>query len=132
MSIEDEFAIRNLLAKTALAADEGTLDEYLGFFTEDGVFDVMGAAREGREAMRAGTEGGRTSGNVGPGSHTIHVLAASDVQVNGDEATALSSFVFYRDTHETPVANLVGRYHDRLRRTDGGWKLAYRRVQIGS
>jgi len=131
-TVQDELEVRNLLARLARLADEGDLDEYLTVFTEDAVMELPGGPpRTGHAGLRAGAEAGRSSGATGPGSHTIHLLHQSHVVVDGDEATSTTAFTFLRDTAGTPTVALVGRYHDRFRRTPEGWKLAHRRTQVG-
>jgi hypothetical protein len=50
---------------------------------------------------------------------------------SGDTATARSYWSFWADTATAPVVRSLGEYHDRFRRTAGGWKLAHRTVIMG-
>ncbi len=61
-----------------------------------------------------------------------HFVTVYHVDVDGDEATALT----YHTSHQVPAVEpdvarvVVGRYHDRLRRTDAGWKIATKAMEI--
>jgi ketosteroid isomerase-like protein len=126
----DELEIRNVLATFALATDVGTVDDYMGLLTDDAVIELAGRPpRKGAEELRAGAEAGRSSGTLGRGSHTIHMLGASSVTVDGDTASALTPFVFFRTTDDVPTPSVAGHYHDAFRRTDVGWKLAHSRME---
>jgi ketosteroid isomerase-like protein len=45
-----------------------------------------------------------------------------------DVAFAHSYFLFVRDADTGPVIGLTGRYHDTLRRSAAGWKMAHRQI----
>jgi ketosteroid isomerase-like protein len=55
-----------------------------------------------------------------------HFLSVYHVDVDGDAATALVYHTSHRLFDRSPgtVHRLVGRYHNELRRTDGGWKIS--------
>ena len=128
----DELAIRNLVAKIAHAADQGELDEYLEFFTEDASWEMPDAPRRGRAEIRAGAEERRRTGLTGPGSASRHVIATLAVTLAGEgDAVADSTFIFFRQTATNPTIFNMGHYHDDLRFVDGGWRLARRRITIG-
>jgi 3-phenylpropionate/cinnamic acid dioxygenase small subunit len=68
-----------------------------------------------------------------PPSRTCHVV--SNVQITataaaGDEVTVKSRFLVYRNRVETETDFLVGKREDVLRRVDGGWKIARRRIVL--
>jgi ketosteroid isomerase-like protein len=126
----DELEIRNVLAAFALATDIGTVDDYMALLTDDAVIELAGRPpRNGTNELRAGAETGRSSGALGPGSHTIHMLGASIVTLDGDTASALTPFVFFGSTDAIPAPAVAGHYHDTFRRSDVGWKLTHRRMQ---
>jgi 3-phenylpropionate/cinnamic acid dioxygenase small subunit len=62
-----------------------------------------------------------------------HLVSVYHVDVDGDEATALT----YHTSHQIDKADpdsvgvIVARYHDRLRRIDGAWKIASKEMEIG-
>jgi 3-phenylpropionate/cinnamic acid dioxygenase small subunit len=128
---EDERQIRNLIARLAHLADYGDLDEYMSLFTEDAVWDLVDGSCRGHAAIRADRVHRRGSGAQGPGSHTRHVNTTLWIEVDGtDVASAHSYFLFIRAADGTPTLGLTGRYHDTLRRTPNGWKMAHRRIVL--
>lgn len=125
----DEVEIRNLLARIAQLADEGSVEEYIECFTRDAVWGGAGFAdRRGHASLLEGARERRSTGTAGPGTHTRHLVSTAVVDVAGDQATACSTFLFYRDTNAKPVLDRMGRYDDRFERTATGWKLSARMI----
>jgi uncharacterized protein (TIGR02246 family) len=129
--VADELDVRNVVARLAQLADDGDLDDYIDLFTDDAHWAMPGAPRTGKADIRAGGEARRATGEAGPGSASRHVITTVAVQVDGDEATADSYWLFYVDTTSAPTLKLCGAYHDTLRRTPAGWKLARRDITFG-
>jgi len=126
----DELQVRNVLAAFAVATDIGSVDDYMGLLADDAVIELAGRPkRNGTEELRAGADAGRSSGTLGPGSHTIHLLGASGVAVEGDTASATTPFVFFSSTDGVAVPAVAGHYYDEFRRTEAGWRLTHRRMQ---
>jgi uncharacterized protein (TIGR02246 family) len=127
-----ELKIRNLIARIALLADQGDLDEYVDQFTEDAVWVFPGAPRHGRDDIRAGAEERRATAVTGPGSNTRHVLTTISVQVGGEDlASAESYFLFYQNTTTAPTLFNMGHYHDTFTRQGDVWRLAQRDITLG-
>lgn len=127
--LADEMEIRNLLARFAQASDEGDLDDYLACMTEDARWGGTGfPERRGHAAIRAGAEERRASGIAGPGTHTRHLISTTAVDVEGDTASARSIFLFYGETHATPVLQMMGVWEDEFVRSAAGWKLSRRTI----
>jgi ethylbenzene dioxygenase subunit beta len=66
-----------------------------------------------------------------PPSHTCHTL--SNIAVEGDADTQVAvhaNFALYRTRGESEQDLYVGRRHDVLRRVDGDWKIAYRKILL--
>jgi uncharacterized protein (TIGR02246 family) len=129
----DEWAVRNTVARVAQYADGlGTVDEYAALFTEDAEWLMPGAPRRGRAEIRAGSVERRAAGGVGPGSNSRHMVSTVAVEFTGpDEAVVDSYWVYWVDTHESPRVQLLGHYHDTVRRTPEGWLLARREITFG-
>jgi 3-phenylpropionate/cinnamic acid dioxygenase small subunit len=67
-----------------------------------------------------------------PPSRTRHIIANVEVEP-GDTATELkvySNFIVYRTRAETEQDLYVGARQDLLRRVDGAWKIAYRKLVL--
>ncbi len=127
-----ELAVRNAIARIAILADQGDLDEYIDQFTEDSVWDLPDAPRRGRADIRAGAEQRRAEGTTGPGSATRHVITTVAVQLEGsDTAVADSYFVFMQNTTSSPTIFNMGSYHDLFTRESGVWRLARRQITLG-
>ena len=129
--MSDELEIRNLVARLAMLADDGDLEEYAALFADDARWEMPGAVIEGRENLLAGATERRAVGNVGPGSETRHVIATQAVTLDGDEAISDAYWQFWVNTATEPSVALFGTYRDRLVRTDSGWKLARRDISYG-
>jgi 3-phenylpropionate/cinnamic acid dioxygenase small subunit len=127
-----ELAIRNLIARIALLADQGDLDEYADQFTEESVWAFPGAPRHGRADIRAGAEGRRVDGLTGPGSASRHVITNISVTIDGpDHASADSYFLFLRNTAAVPSIFNMGSYRDHFVRQGATWRLARRDITLG-
>jgi uncharacterized protein (TIGR02246 family) len=130
--LADELEIRNLVARLAQLADMGDLNEYVSLFTEDASWEMPGAPRTGRADIMAGAQDRRSSGTTGPGSNTRHVISTLSVHADGsDQATSDCYWLFYANTTSTASVQLMGHYHDTLRRDTDGWKLARREIAFG-
>lgn len=129
--MSDDAAIRNVVARLAILADEGDLEEYVDLFTDDARWDMPGGELQGRDNLLAGAIERRAAGTVGPGSNTRHVITTQAVAVDGDEAASDSYFQFWVNTATEPSIALFGTYRDRLVQTESGWKLAHRVISFG-
>lgn len=128
----DELQIRNLIARVAQLADHGDAEEYAGLFTEDAAWEFPGGPRHGRADILAGARDRRRQRVTGPGSATRHIIATVAVRVvDAATATADSYFQFWRDTATAPTLFNMGHYHDELRREDGAWRIARRKITLG-
>jgi 3-phenylpropionate/cinnamic acid dioxygenase small subunit len=68
-----------------------------------------------------------------PPSRTCHMVSNIQVGPAGPspaEVTVTSRFLVYRNRVETETDLLVGKREDVLRRIDGGWKIARRRIVL--
>ncbi|MCW5720808.1 MAG: 3-phenylpropionate/cinnamic acid dioxygenase subunit beta [Devosia sp.] len=67
-----------------------------------------------------------------PPSRMVHYVSNVHVTaVEGDEMAVRSNIYIYRSRIETEEDKYYGKRHDRLRRVDGVWKLARRKVVLG-
>jgi uncharacterized protein (TIGR02246 family) len=110
---EDRDEILQLLYRYNHAIDSGDALGWAGTFTPDGVFDVAGQVRSGRDelvAFAAGVHGYR------------HTVVNPVVDVAGDAATVRAYWVVYQGT----AVAALGTYEDEVVRTPGGWRFAKR------
>jgi len=126
--VADELAIRNLISRIALLADQGDLDEYVDQFTEDSVWAFPLGPRSGRADIRAGAEERRAGGVTGPGNASRHIITTVSVKIDGpNSATSDSYWLFYR----SPTLFNMGLYHDTFARQGDVWRLARRDITVG-
>ncbi len=132
-SVEDELAIRNLLARVLHEGDAGPLDAYRPLFTDDAVWSMPGVVHEGVDAIVAGVQQRRAEGLTGPGSGKRHVLTSTEVRLHGEEATVRSVWLLVGGDGLTADLLRFGTYDDVVRRdADGTWRLAERRITFGN
>ena len=151
--------VEEFLYREAELLDERRFEEWLALFTEDAHYWMpmrrnVPRDEPEREFTRSGAdvnwfdEGKDTLTRrvrqiltgihwaEEPPSRTCHVVA--NVQILGatpagptpDEVTVKSRFVVYRNRVETETDFLVGKREDLLRRVDGGWRIARRKIVL--
>jgi 3-phenylpropionate/cinnamic acid dioxygenase small subunit len=60
----------------------------------------------------------------------VQVLAATPGGASPSEVTVKSRFLVYRNRVETETDFLVGKREDLLRRVNGGWQIARRKIVL--
>ncbi len=67
-----------------------------------------------------------------PPSRTRHLITNIEIEPNGEESelTVYSNFIVYRTRAEKEQEFYVGSRQDVLRRVDGAWKIARRRIVL--
>jgi biphenyl 2,3-dioxygenase subunit beta len=103
-------------------ADEDLGADELGLFDED--IRTLGARVARLDTGMAWAED--------PPSRTRHVITNIEIAPGGSDAalTVHSNFIVYRSRGETEQDFYVGAREDRLRRVDGAWKIANRRMVL--
>ena len=121
LSAADHVEIRNLAGRYSHALDLGEPAAWAEVFTEDGVMDMVaqGYTIEG-DALRSLARDGEPSGSR-------HMPSTFVIDGAGDEAT-MRSYVTVVSTRDPARIVFQGRYEDRLRRVDGKWRIALRRI----
>lgn len=130
-SAADELAVRNLIAALSRTADGDDVEAYLALFAPDAVWALPGGERRGHDQIRDGSVERRAQGQVGPGTATRHAVTTVVVDVDGDRATASSTWMFLVDTTTEPRIGRVGTYTDEFARIDGRWLLTRRDITFG-
>lgn len=118
--------IRNLLVRYGLYLDQKDFEGYVSLFSHDGVLDAPLGSATGHESIRA------MLGNVlGPITAGFHIYANPLIEVAGDDATSTSRFSYLQAIEgQPPELRMVGHYDDILRREDGHWTFARRKITI--
>jgi hypothetical protein len=119
-------AIQALLARYAMAVDQGRIEDVVATFTLDGVMDAHGWRAEGRAAILAELRG--QVGRNNPGLSTVrHHLTSSLIELGGDDAASGRSYFLV--TTDSGLDH-TGVYTDRLVRDAGVWLFAQRKVRL--
>lgn len=134
--LEDERAIQRTLYTYGHSMDYGPDEDFVGCFTDDGIWDVRmrlsggGFVCRGREEIRASLAG-QTEMRA-PALFAKHVVVDPVIEISGDEAKVQSYFL-----RVEPAAGggsrivASGRYVDSLLKgPDGVWRFAERIAEI--
>lgn len=128
-ALEDRFAVLDTMANYCFYFDSAKFEQWVGLFTEDGVFDRgKYGVQHGRDELRAFT--GKVPLSDGS-PKLMHFVSNEIIRIEGDSARAESYILVVRPDGEGAVVNgLAGRYEDRLVRRDGRWLFHYRKVHF--
>jgi len=127
--LEDEAAIRAILAEQGRHSDARRLEDWVGQFVEDCTFEATGRLREeGIAAVRASARQ-RMEGQAAIGQ-TRHIITGTVVRVDRDSAHARSCFTVVTWRPEGPAVTSTGVYDDGFVRTPAGWKFQSRRATV--
>jgi 3-phenylpropionate/cinnamic acid dioxygenase small subunit len=119
----DHLAIANVLARYCRTCDDGSFDDLVDLFTEDGTFEYGGTVTAGREALRSYFATVQT-----PERRGKHLTTNAVVCVEGDRAEVTSDWVFLTFVEGVLTPKLTGRYQDVLHRGRTSWRIARRVV----
>ncbi len=121
LTADDHVEIRSLAGRYSHALDLGEPAAWAGVFTDDGVMEMVaqGYEIEG-DALRSLPRDGEPSGSR-------HIPSTFVIDGAGDEAS-MRSYVTVVSTGDPARIVFQGRYEDRLRRVDGQWRIARRRI----
>lgn len=138
MSVEDQLAIQEMIARYSYAYDGQDADGFAQVFIEDGVFEIvaagqaspsvrLGSRREIREwaAQRLRERAGRFTSRHYQSGTLFDELSA------GSARTRTMVLVTHQPLTEAgPHLAHSGVYHDRWRKTAAGWRLAHRAAHL--
>ncbi|MEX2373109.1 MAG: nuclear transport factor 2 family protein [Dehalococcoidia bacterium] len=119
LNTDDRIAIQDLLARYNHAIDGGDAVAWAATFTSDGTFESGGRTHEGTEALTAFA--GQFAERMAGSRHWNNNLV---IEGDGDAATMHCYLILVRNKEVVTTA----RYEDTLRRVDGAWRFASRRV----
>jgi uncharacterized protein (TIGR02246 family) len=121
--------IRQLVARYNHAGDRGRLDELVACFAEDGVMELPDLAPlRGRAAIRDHLEGVVALLAASTTRATLrHHVASLWIELDGDDAARASA---YFSVYTEIGLDHWGGYRDTLRRREGRWLFARRKVRV--
>ena len=144
--------VEQFLYREAQLLDEHRFHEWLDLFTEDARYwvpvreSVLGGteiALEAKAAALAHFDGDRAmleqrvrrldtglAHSETPASRTRHLISNVQVEGSGDEVTARSSFLLFQSRREHSDYFFLGQREDLLRKVNGAWKIARRKVLL--
>jgi uncharacterized protein (TIGR02246 family) len=125
--IEDRIAIENLLKEYGRTLDNRDFAAYAALFAKDGEWKGALGSYRGPAAIQSAMEKifKDAAADIPRGSN-FHVMSNFIIDVQGDHATAKSTFIFYKLNRNVPEATVAGRYEDTLIRENGAWRFQQR------
>jgi uncharacterized protein (TIGR02246 family) len=130
-ALEDREEIGRLLVAYATALDARDMGAYAALFARDG--EWVGGSGYGRtpEGIRSMLAEKLPPNPPAPGPTHRHVVSNVVIELDGDTATAVSSWTLItRTAADVPELTLQGTYRDALVREDGRWRFASREAHV--
>ena len=133
---QDRAEIEDLQARYLFAIDYFDWDAYVATFAEDGELEFASGTSKGRDAIRQAVT--RFSEGIGRFYHTAdgkpaklrHIILQTAIRVEGDRAWSRSQWLEMANhgPNDEPKIGTYGIYEDELKKVDGRWLIAKRRV----
>jgi uncharacterized protein (TIGR02246 family) len=127
IGVDDHIAIQRLMYRYARCADRKDYAAFAEVFCEDAVFDFSGTEVIGCTAIQ------QMMRNLEKFSRTLHQVHNTLYEVEGDTASGetycLASHLLDAAGQRSKIDMGIA-YEDRLRRTAGGWRIAYRKFNL--
>jgi hypothetical protein len=133
---QDRAEIEDLMARYLFAIDYFDWDAYVATFAEDGELEFASGTSKGHPAIRKAVTD--FSQGIGRFYHTAdgkpaklrHIVLQSSIRVEGNRAWARSQWLEMANHGEgdTPKIGTYGEYEDEMKKVEGHWLFAKRRV----
>jgi hypothetical protein len=133
---QDRAEIEDLHARYLFAIDYFDWDAYVATFAEDGELEFASGTSKGREAIRKAVTD--FSAGIGRFYHTAdgkpaklrHIILQTAIRVEGDRAWSRSQWLEMANhgPNDEPKIGTYGIYEDEMKRVNGRWLFAKRRV----
>jgi uncharacterized protein (TIGR02246 family) len=130
--LEDREEIRQLTIDYGRTLDQRDFAGFAKLFTKDAEYGGGGGAgmTKGPEAIAKLLEDVFQKNPTNVNTPNFHLFCNETIQVNGDQATALSKGIFVvRGDDNKPDTVMLATYKDVLVRENGAWKFKQRIVQ---
>jgi uncharacterized protein (TIGR02246 family) len=129
-ALEDKDAIHALLMNYGRTLDARDFAGFEQLFARDSEYVTLGRSAKGPAAIRALLESLLKMNAAPVSGRDFHLFFNETIEVNGNEATALSKGGFFvRGDHRQLETTALVNYHDQLIKEDGRWK--FKRRQLG-
>jgi 3-phenylpropionate/cinnamic acid dioxygenase small subunit len=125
---EDREQIRELYARYAYTVDFYRYPEWVQCFAEDGVFEspIFGEFKGPQGLLKFTAMYKESQG----GSQVRHVMTNLTFQISGESATGGCYLTYYHCKDGKVSLAATGRYEDQLRKVNGEWLFARRKVYL--
>jgi uncharacterized protein (TIGR02246 family) len=129
-TLQDREQIRQLLIDYGRTLDSRDFEAFSKLYADDAEYSGgAGTAIKGPAAIAKSLEDTFKKNPTGVRTPNFHVFANEVIQVNGDEATAISKGLFVvPNASNTWQIEMIASYEDLLVRTPSGWKFKKRVV----
>ncbi len=124
--LEEKQAIREMMAEYCFCLDNDRYADMAALFTEDGTWDTFFGKGTGRAGVEAFVRNLRQSATVR--HRAIHHVTNVVIKLNGDRATAFSTWMTVQNSEQGPKVGSAGSYTDDLVKQDGRWLFRYRKI----
>ena len=129
--LEDLVEIERLFYDYRRHLDARDLHAYSRLFCEDGEWTGRTGSAVGPDAIQAMLEANLSPNPPAPGASSWHIVSNPVIDLDGDRATASTTWALIRrDAGDAPAVVLLGHYDDVLEREDGRWRFKRRRASI--
>jgi ketosteroid isomerase-like protein len=134
---QDRAEIEDLMARYLYAFDWQDPEAYAATFTEDGVLEFAGGTERGREELAqvmrdmAVREKAKADASFPPRRHRVrHYVTNLVLEIDGDTARSTSYWWEFNNDARAgrPYLGTYGHYEDELKRVDGRWLFAHRKI----
>jgi uncharacterized protein (TIGR02246 family) len=129
--LEDLAEIERLFYDYRRHLDARDLHAYSRLFCEDGEWSGRTGSAVGPDAIQAMLEANLSPNPPAPGATGWHIVSNPLIDLDGDRATASTTWaVIRRQPGDTPAMVLLGHYDDVLERERGRWRFKRRQAHI--
>ncbi len=125
--LEDKFAIEELIARYNQSLDSGDYPTWVACWADDAILDGIGKLLTGKAQIQAFAdqyEGSTRSKINGLKHYTVNILS----KIDGDTAKSRSYLQLVNTTDKGVKIIFTGRYEDDLKRVNGQWQFARRKL----
>lgn len=125
---DDREQVRDLYARYAITIDNGQYHDWVGCFTEDGVFDSarFGHYQGQKELTRFAAIHHDSLGST----RVRHMISNVLFELTGDTGRGSCYLTYFQCRDGKVSLAAIGHYEDRLRKVNGRWLFQSRQVCI--
>jgi len=134
---QDRAEIEDLMARYLYAFDWQDAEAYAATFAEDGVLEFAGGTERGHEQLKqvmidmAAREKAKADASFPYRRHRVrHYVTNLVLEIDGDSARSTSYWWEFNNDARAgrPYLGTYGHYEDELKRVNGRWLFAYRKI----